>query len=324
MLDIQFAAAKVNKYASRESGDTIEIVERSAAPGGFTIVLVDGQGSGRNAKTLSHFVTGKAIALLKDGVRDGAVARAVSDQLYAYRHGQVSATLNLITVDFVTRTLVITRNNPEPVFKYQVTSIKYQVSSVKDNSEVGSTKSEPSNKYQVSSIKELENKNQKLENKNLFPDNRQPTTDNLSNNQQLTTNNLFPDDQQLETRNFKLETLNSEAVPIGIYPRTRPVVTEFELEPGLIIVAFSDGISQAGLRYEQKLDIEAVLGQLISNPDQPIQAQYIADELLEAAIKADRRRPQDDMSVVVVTTAEFAADEGDPLPRRLSLNIPFL
>ena len=73
-LKIDVAVAKTNKYASRESGDTVEMVERPG--GGISVILADGQGSGRAAKTLSLLVTGKVTALLKEGVRDGASARA--------------------------------------------------------------------------------------------------------------------------------------------------------------------------------------------------------------------------------------------------------
>src|SRR5437762_2618786 len=113
MLDIQLAVAKTNKYASRESGDTIEVVERPH--GGFSIVLADGQGSGRAAKNLSHLVTNKAISLIKDGARDGAVARSVHDYLYAYRGGKVSATLVIVTVDLSTNSLVLSRNSHCPI-----------------------------------------------------------------------------------------------------------------------------------------------------------------------------------------------------------------
>ena len=89
-LQITLAIAKTNKYASRESGDTAELIERPG--GGFSVVTVDGQGSGGAAKTLSLLITAKAVSLLKEGVRDGAVARAVHDYLFAYRHGKVSAT----------------------------------------------------------------------------------------------------------------------------------------------------------------------------------------------------------------------------------------
>jgi serine phosphatase RsbU (regulator of sigma subunit) len=48
-------------------------------------------------------------------VRDGAVARAAHDYLYTYRGGKVSATLNILSVDLVTETLVLSRNSQCPV-----------------------------------------------------------------------------------------------------------------------------------------------------------------------------------------------------------------
>ncbi len=254
MLDLQFGAAKVNKYASRESGDTVELVERPTSPGGFSLILADGQGSGRNAKTLSNLVTGKCAALLKEGVRDGVVARAANDYLFAYRHGQVSATLNIITADFTTRSLVITRNNPEPTFL-----IELKPSQAQENPE----------------------------------------------------------------REIEITPLSEISHPIGIYPRTRPVIKEYELKPGLVIVAFSDGISKAGEGYQEKIDLARELEKIICATRGNLAAQKIASKLLELAIGKDRGRPQDDMSVIVVTTAEFDAEDGIPLPRKLAVQVPF-
>jgi serine phosphatase RsbU (regulator of sigma subunit) len=112
-LAIDLATAKTNKYASRESGDTVEFVERPT--GGFSAVLVDGQGTGAAAKTLSLQLTSRAVGLLKDGVRDGVVARAVHDTLFAYRGGKVSATLDILSVDLRTRHVVVTRNAVNPL-----------------------------------------------------------------------------------------------------------------------------------------------------------------------------------------------------------------
>lgn len=113
-MEIKIAVAKINKYASLESGDTFEVVERPN--GGLSVVLSDGQTSGRGAKAISGMVVRKTIALLAEGVRDGAAARAASDYLYTEKNGKVSATLNIFSIDFLTKTLVITRNNPSPVF----------------------------------------------------------------------------------------------------------------------------------------------------------------------------------------------------------------
>ncbi len=253
MLKIQFGVAKLNKYASRESGDTLEIVERPTGVGGFTAVLVDGQGSGRSAKSLSNFVAGHCLTLLKQGVRDGVVARAANQQLYNHKNGQVSATLNLLTVDFTTQTLVITRNNPEPVYLFGL------------------------------------------------PQDQPPPAEPA----------IIP------AATASLLALNETAVPLGLYPRTRPVIQEFPLTPGLVAVAFSDGLSGAGDRYGEKVDLVAFLHQRLVRP--PYAAQPLADELLELALVADHRRPQDDMCVVVLTTEPLEAEDGAPIPRRMAV-----
>jgi serine phosphatase RsbU (regulator of sigma subunit) len=112
-LEIQVAVAKVSKYAVRESGDTVEMIERPH--GGLSLVLVDGQRSGRSAKAISNSVARKAVSLLADGVRDGAAARAAHDYLRTLRSGQVSATLNILSADLTTRTLVLSRNSHCPI-----------------------------------------------------------------------------------------------------------------------------------------------------------------------------------------------------------------
>jgi serine phosphatase RsbU (regulator of sigma subunit) len=112
-LVLDLGLAKTEKYASRDSGDTVEIVERPG--GGFSVVMIDGQGSGKAAKTLSLLLSSKAVGLIKEGVRDGSVARATHDHLFMYRHGRVSATFDMLSVDMQTRTVVITRNADAPM-----------------------------------------------------------------------------------------------------------------------------------------------------------------------------------------------------------------
>jgi serine phosphatase RsbU (regulator of sigma subunit) len=112
-MEVQLAVAKTNKYATSESGDSVEVIERPN--GGISVVMADGQTSGRGAKQVSSLVVRKVITLLSEGVRDGAAARAASDYLFTERKGKVSATLNIVSIDLQTATMVITRNNPLPV-----------------------------------------------------------------------------------------------------------------------------------------------------------------------------------------------------------------
>lgn len=111
-MEVQIAVAKIRKYATSSSGDTVEVVERPQ--GGLSVVMADGQSSGRGAKWISTMVVRKVITLLAEGVRDGAAARAASDTLYTERGGRVLSTLNIISVDQHTETMVLTRNNSAP------------------------------------------------------------------------------------------------------------------------------------------------------------------------------------------------------------------
>jgi serine phosphatase RsbU (regulator of sigma subunit) len=112
IVEIQIAAAKTKKYATGQSGDTLEMIERPH--GGLSFVLADGQRSGRGAKAVSNIVARKAVSLLADGVRDGAVARAAHDYLYTLRGGKVQSTLDIVSIDLVSQTLVLSKNSHCP------------------------------------------------------------------------------------------------------------------------------------------------------------------------------------------------------------------
>jgi len=116
-MEIQIAVAKVNQHGSLESGDSIEVIERPN--GGLSVVMCDALTTGHPAKLVSGLVVRKVLGLLSDGIRDGAAARAVSDFLYTERSGHDPAYLNILSADLETGTLVITRNNPTPIFVAQ-------------------------------------------------------------------------------------------------------------------------------------------------------------------------------------------------------------
>jgi serine phosphatase RsbU (regulator of sigma subunit) len=120
-LELHVGVAKVSKWATSESGDSLEMIERPQ--GGLSLVLADGQRSGKAAKRISSLVARKAVSLLAEGVRDGAAARASHDYLRAERQGQVSAELCIISLDLVTRTVVISRNSHCPVLLMQGTEL---------------------------------------------------------------------------------------------------------------------------------------------------------------------------------------------------------
>jgi serine phosphatase RsbU (regulator of sigma subunit) len=114
---LRVGAAKVAKYASLESGDTLEMVERPR--GGLSFVLADGQTSGRGAKAISNMAARKVVSLLAEGVRDGAAARAAHDYLFTQYRGKVQADLTILSLDLVSKTIVLARNTASPALVRQ-------------------------------------------------------------------------------------------------------------------------------------------------------------------------------------------------------------
>lgn len=111
-MQVVIDVAKVPRFGVVESGDTVEVVERPH--GGLSLIMADGQGSGEAAKSISHFVVSRAVTLIADGARDGAVAQTVNDALLALRRGKISSTLSILSADLSTKTLSILRNSNTP------------------------------------------------------------------------------------------------------------------------------------------------------------------------------------------------------------------
>ena len=235
-MEIQIAVAKTNKYAVTESGDTLEVVERPN--GGLSVVLADGQTSGRGAKAVSMMVVRKVISLLAEGVRDGAAARAASDLLYTDKQGKVTSTLNIVSVDLHTGTVVITRNNPVPFFI---------------------------------------------------------------------------------ARGDQIDCISSESKSIGTARNTRPVISEIPVEPGLVIVIYTDGLVHAGERVGRPMDVCTSLEAMLEEQDPYPQA--IADALLAEAVNLDEGRPSDDISVMVLKVLKRRGDAVRRMTVRLPINI---
>lgn len=233
-MKFEAAAVKVRKYAQLVSGDTVEMVERPL--GGLSFVLADGQRSGRSAKVISNLAARKAIALLGEGVRDGAAARAAHDYLRTHRTGQVSAELIIVSLDLASRTIVISRNGP-PVLV------------------IGE-----SGPY----------------------------------------------------------LLDEPCDPIGIHNATKPTIVEIPVHPGLRVVAFSDGLLDAGVRYGEAMAAAEWL-ELVAEWG-PLPAREIADRLLARALQLDRGRPQDDTSIVVAGV--YGGAEEQVHTWRLAVEVP--
>ncbi len=116
--------------------------------------------------------------------------------------------------------------------------------------------------------------------------------------------------------NDKVQVMDEPSRPVGLYRNTRPLISEVSLIPGLTAVVYSDGLIHAGDRTGQSMDVASDLSTLIIHPDP--NPQWIADQLLDIAVRLDQGRPVDDITVVVLRVSSLIGDE----VRRLSVRLP--
>ncbi len=112
-MEIQAAITKINQACSQERGNTVELIERPH--GGISIVSANAFIQGVSSRAASTMVVHRIINLLTEGVRDGAAIRAVSTILHAEYSGKATASVAILSVDMVSKTIVISRNDIGPI-----------------------------------------------------------------------------------------------------------------------------------------------------------------------------------------------------------------
>ena len=103
---------------------------------------------------------------------------------------------------------------------------------------------------------------------------------------------------------------------MGVRRDIRPVITEVEIKPGLIIVLYTDGLTHAGKRRGIPMDVCNAIQAMLEEQDPS--PQELANALLAHAVNLDENRPADDISVV---TLKVAAQEEDQV-RRMNVRLP--
>ena len=96
----------------------------------------------------------------------------------------------------------------------------------------------------------------------------------------------------------KIDVFDDTCLPIGLHHNPRPTIREIPLQDHLIIVAYTDGLTHAGSRYDQPMQGMYMFETLLDQS--ALASQIIADGLLQHAVNLDHGRPADDITVAVV------------------------
>ena len=117
-MELKVGIAKIAQYGRVENSETFELIERPRGSG-YSAILSDGQLNGEPDKRVSNQCTKKISDSIFDGVRDSVALRAASDHLYTLFMGKGQAEVVLMSLDLSTETIVVSRNNPHPIYIYR-------------------------------------------------------------------------------------------------------------------------------------------------------------------------------------------------------------
>ncbi|MBR2214934.1 MAG: SpoIIE family protein phosphatase [Selenomonadaceae bacterium] len=116
------------------------------------------------------------------------------------------------------------------------------------------------------------------------------------------------------------ETIYDDSVsPLGLLRGVKPLMYSLPLTPGLIAVAYTNGVANAGKKtLSHEADIKKI--QAIIEQNSPEETDYIAHSIVEYALKLDEEKPGGDMTVVVMGVTD---KETKPQVVGLNLTYPF-
>ena len=97
---------------------------------------------------------------------------------------------------------------------------------------------------------------------------------------------------------FGVDIYDEPSQMIGAHKSVKPQYTQVNLDEGMIAVAFSDGVLNAGHRRGRFFDIKSLERLLIES--RPQDAHYLAQSILDRALSLDSYQAADHMSVIVL------------------------
>lgn len=122
-MEVHAAISKIDRHASVLQGNKVEIIERPK--GGISIVMAEGKLSGKRSSAVAMKAAHEIINLIMDGIHDGASARAVLSKIKKDYQEKAQVTLSIISCDLESKTVVVTKNNLNPVLISEQNECRY-------------------------------------------------------------------------------------------------------------------------------------------------------------------------------------------------------
>lgn len=114
---IELGVAKQGRINSPDNDETTEIIERPS--GGESIIYCNGKRNGQPSKIISSLIVNRVLEKVAEDFRDSTAVKSASDQIFREHSGHVCGDLCMISTDFQSRTIVVSRCADFPVYFYQ-------------------------------------------------------------------------------------------------------------------------------------------------------------------------------------------------------------
>jgi sigma-B regulation protein RsbU (phosphoserine phosphatase) len=102
--------------------------------------------------------------------------------------------------------------------------------------------------------------------------------------------------------NAGCQFLSQGGIPLGIMPDSEFETAELTISPGNMLVLYSDGITEAGLRYDEAFGEERLVQLVAANMDKPLPE--IQSRVLGEVRTKSKNEPEDDMTLVLARATE--------------------
>lgn len=114
---IELGVAKQERVSMPDSDETTEIIERPS--GGESIIYCNGKRNGQPSKIISSIIVNRVLQKISEDFRDSTAIKSVSDQIFREHSGHICGDLCMISTDFQSETIVVSRCTNVPVYFYQ-------------------------------------------------------------------------------------------------------------------------------------------------------------------------------------------------------------
>ena len=114
---IELGVAKQERVSSPDSDETTELIERPS--GGESVIYCNGKRNGQPSKIISSIIVNRVLEKIAEDFRDSTAVKSVSDQIFREHSGHICGDFCMISTDFQSGTIVVSRCTDIPVYFYQ-------------------------------------------------------------------------------------------------------------------------------------------------------------------------------------------------------------